>query len=373
MGGRQRIAKLSTRIGLAMAILASAVLLVRSLLAAPDEHTAVATVNGDIVSPAELAYFAGLRRASVIEAFLAEEGARMDDGFWHRESKGTTPLEMLREQALQDAAVMKTELQLARELGLASDISFEALLDEMEAENARRAKAAANGEPLYGPGRFEERSFIDWYRSKLAASAKERWAERALIVDERELRSFYAELGTSLTPMEGELTYERFVVAYRQDGEEDVRGKEVAYRAAAAVRVQLLNGVAAADAAGAAGTEDIQGVKSGITVVFEGESVLSDRNASRMYKSDNALYTALKASTKEQPVTAVIDDPASGCYIIARVTAIRAAEAPAFDEVRDMVRKLYVEEKYSAYLDSRMESISIERLPGYYEAKLDVE
>ncbi|OUS67905.1 hypothetical protein B1748_35295 [Paenibacillus sp. MY03] len=369
MEGRLTFVKLSTIALLAMAVLASAALLVKSLFAAPAAEIVVATVNGDDITAEELAYFAGLHRASVIETFLAEEVVVMDKRFWQRDIRGVSPIEKLRELALEDAVAMKAELQLAHELGLTSDVSYASLLEAMEKENARRAKAVANGEPIYGPAKFEERTFIDFYRGKLATLSKESLAESEFApMDERELVSFYERISTMLSPMANSLTYDKIAITYRYDGKDGDKRTEEAFRMATVIRERLLTGEAATEAVLAEAA-----FPAGMAAAYEEKLELNESNASRMFKSNNSLYTALQEASEGQPVTSVIDDPIAGQYVIARVTDWQAAEVPKFEEVRDVVRKLYVEERYSAYMQSRVEAAAVLLLPAYYESKLGVE
>lgn len=346
----------------AVALIAAA-FWIKSLLAATGEQSVVAEVNGDPVTAAELSHFAKLHRASVIEAYLSlsEDNAVIDEKFWElkQDAGGITPMEKLRNIALGEAVRMKTELQLARELGLVGDISYGSLLEALERENKRREAAAANGEPVYGPARFEESSFIGFYRSKLAASVTELWSENELGSSERELHAFYEEIKTTLSPMEGSLTYETIAIAYRHDGEESDALRENAYRVAEDIRQQLLAGEAEDIAVGS--------LPTGISVIREGESELNENTASRLYRSENSLYEALRASTAESPVPPVVDDRAAGRYIVARVTGSHAAEPPEYGKVRDIVRRLYAERKYSELINARADAADIKLLPGFYE------
>ncbi len=358
MPRRNKPLTISIGVLLAAAALIAAAFWIPSLLAAPAGDRPVAEVNGDVVTAAELAHFAKLHRASVMEAFLTEEGAALDEGFWSRDAGGTTPMETLRRKALRDAIAMKTELQLAREYGVADDISYGSLLALMEKENSRREAAVAKGEPLYGPASFEEDSFIGFYRSKLAASVKEIWAEKELAPSERELEAFYEGIKTTLSPMEERMTYETTAIVYRQDGEESEALREEASRIAEAVRQRLLAGEAAAE---------YDSLPPGISIIREGESELNEDTASRLYKSGNALYEALRSSSADQPVPPVVDDRAGGRYIVANVTGRHAGKAPQYEKVRDIVRKVYVEQNYTELIRARAETASVKLLPGYYE------
>ncbi|MDQ6419884.1 hypothetical protein RB620_10610 [Paenibacillus sp. LHD-117] len=357
------------------AILAGAVLIAATVIAAAaalpedtSEQTAVAEVNGDIVTLAELAHFAQFNRASVIEAYLTEDGAEMDENFWKKEFRGMTPIETLRGKALDEAVRMKIELQLAREFGFVSEVSYDSLLEAMKEENARRAAAIANAEPLYGPAKFEESTFIDFYRSKLAALVKERWAESVLRPDEEELRSYYESMKSSIAPMEDRMTYERITISYRHEGEDSEWRIKDAFKVATAVREHLLAGDSAAEAAA-----EPASLPSGITAVYDGEMALNEDSASRLYKSENALYLALRDSSAEHPVPAVIDDRAAGRYVVVRVTGREETKDPAFEEVRDQVRKLYIEGEYAAYVQSRAELASVQLLPAFDETMFSID
>lgn len=329
--------------------------------------TPVAEVNGDVVIAAELNYYARQHRAGVAEHYMREYGTDYDGSFWQREMDGATPAEELYERALNDAVRMKVELQLAREHNLVEDVAYDALMREMERENARRAAAVERGEPIYGPARFEESAFIDFYRGKIKTWLKEALAETVLRPSEEQLLAFYESALPELYPAEDRLLYDKLTVAYRHAGEDEAGLKREALAAAELIREHLEAGGAPAEAGSA-----LPQPSGGIAAAYEGEHVLEEANASRLFKSEHALYAALRgASASELPaVLPVIDDAAAGRYVIVRVKEREAARQIGYEEVREQVRKVYLESAYEEYIGTVAQSARVELLPAFGDSLL---
>ncbi len=321
---------------------------------------AIAEVNGDIVAAAELARFASAARASVIDKFMREYGAEIDGGFWSREFRGESPRERLLAAAFEEAVRMKVELQLARERGIVADVSYDALLREMAKENERRAAALARGEPIYGPARFEESAFVEFYRSKTAARLRAALAETELLPSEERLRAYYEEAGAALFPAEDRIRYERFSVDYGREALRSEARKREARRAASALETRLASGERAEEAAKA-----VDGAR------FEGEHSLDESSASRMFKSEHALYSALRSGADAEATTAVVDDPAEGRYTVVRIVGREAAKAPRFEEVREQVEMSFLEKAYEDYVDASVRSARVVKLVDFDTLRIE--
>lgn len=347
------------------AVLGAAVLLTGALVfaAGKDQRPGsiqVARVNGDSVSAAELKYFAGLRRASVIDEFSRKYGVEFGEGFWTRQVQGQTPLELLRKQALTDVVRLKVVLQLARQEGVIQDTSFAAVEEEMGKENERRKKAVANGEPIYGPVRFEASTFVPFYQSKLAVVLKERLAATVLAATEEQLNAHYEAYKKKLFPAEDHIRFEKAAVSYRLDGKESAETKQAAQAAAAELRRRLAEGQSIAEAA--------VGLSSAVpeeAVAYVKELVLDSATASRMFKSEPLLYEALRSAGPGQSVLPVQDDRAAGCYVVAKVNGREAADYISYEESRDLVKKHYLDIAYEAYIDELTRIAAVELLDGY--------
>lgn len=124
-------------------------------------------VNGQRVSADEFGMYLDMSKALVADHFKQVYAADYSDRFWTDSFSGETPLRMLVAEARSRLIKAKVLQQLAEKVGIAADTSYESLLSGMEAENARRSKAVAAGEVVYGPISFELASYFSYYMSNL--------------------------------------------------------------------------------------------------------------------------------------------------------------------------------------------------------------
>lgn len=319
-----------------------------------EADTPLAKINEDELTLAELKHFIQVHRASVIDYFIREHGADVHAGFWHQQFQGEVPGERLLAAAIEEAVRMKVELQLARQHGVVSEISYRALLQEMEKENERREAAIARGEAVYGPSRFDESSFIDFYKSKTAALLKETIADSQLLPSEQQLKLYYESVKTELYPVEDRILFEKFSITYKQNGEHSERMKEQMLRAAEALTQRLVAGDSAE-----ASIKALEADFASTAAVFEGTLVLDESNASQMYKSQQQLYAALRNSDVLAPAPLIIDNTAEGRYEVVKIVERETAEAPNFAEVKDIVAMKYIEVAYEQYVDSHVQAANI--------------
>lgn len=348
-GKRRLIAAAAAGLVVVMLLIGAAVL--PSARETPAIGGPVAEVNGEPVSARELAHFAALNRAYVMEYFMNTYGADYGRSFWHQSYNGETPSGMLHKRALQDAVRMKVELGLAKEEGLLEGISFDDVLGEMAKENARRKQAADNGQPVYGPVKFEESTFVDFYRSKLLTELKERLSRSVLSATEEQLKAHYEAIKPELFRTEGKVTYNRISVAYRKDGSESARGKEQALNSAEQVR-QLLEGGRSADEA----VKELLDAGADAGLQLDRGEEFNDRTASRIFKSQPQLYTALMELTGSRPVSPVNEDRQSGQYWVVQLIAREGGGFKSFEEARDQVRKHYTEAAFEVYIQERVQA-----------------
>lgn len=153
---------------------------------------ALLTVDGHGVPVEEFRLFLQDERALTAAHFGRIYGAEPDAGFWDRDFDGQTPNEYAREQALQKLLRAKLEAILLKERGLADDVSFEALMADMEKTNAEHAEKLKTGEVFYGLTAYDAATYYAYVRSS-------RWGELLRSQEEycvptgAELRAVYDE------------------------------------------------------------------------------------------------------------------------------------------------------------------------------------
>ena len=140
-------------------------------------------------------------RGSVLSSFIIKGLDQSDENFWYTSVDGETPIDKLKKEAL-DAAVKNKLIQvLGKEKGLVDDISYNAFLEGLDAENKRREDALANNQPIYGPQRFSEQVYFDKIISDLRAELQSKIAEETVFSHD-EMYRMYEEQWQN-TPTEG--------------------------------------------------------------------------------------------------------------------------------------------------------------------------
>lgn len=358
MGKQKRKAAIVAAV-ISAAVLLTGVLAFASDKGEPSAGEPVALVNGESITAEEMVYYVNSRRASVISEFTNTFGIEYGQDFWNRRIQGQTPLELLRKQALADAVRLRTVLAIAKQEGVIQSASFAAIEEEMRQENARRKKAVANGEPIYGPAVFAMDTFVPFYQSKLAILLKEKLAQTVLAATEDQLKAHYEAYKQQLFPVEDVVRFGKAAVYYRLDGSESEQTRRTAQSAAEELRRRLAAGRPLTESA--AGLPDVP--ESAITV--SGELVLEPATASRMFKSEPQLYEALRSGNTVQPVMPVLEDRAAGCYLVAKITGREPGSYISFDQSRDVVKKHYLDTAFEDYVEDQARKAKVELLEGY--------
>ena len=171
-------------------LLLSAALLFSSLASGEDT---VATVNDESITVREFQRVLYRKRAEVLRYFRQKHGARDEKGFWDRDHGGEVPIEKLRSITLDDCVRTKVQLIMACKHDLVEDASYAAFLSSLKRENARRKKAVANGEVIFGPIEYTEDTGFAHFFSRLLISLKRSFARKNLTITDEVLREFYDE------------------------------------------------------------------------------------------------------------------------------------------------------------------------------------
>lgn len=97
----------------------------------------------------------------------------------------------------------RAEQSMAQEYDLASEFTYEALLDRMEEENRLRQEKLERGEPVYGLQSFTPRQYYSYYMSEVRKRLLETIPDAALEVTEADALRYYRELD-GFSQVEGE-------------------------------------------------------------------------------------------------------------------------------------------------------------------------
>lgn len=156
--------------------------------------TAVATVNGEVVTEEEFEYFRQKYKSQVLNECLEKISVEYTEDFWQTEIEGTTPEEILYDRALEECVRAKIQLILMKEEGIYDDISFAGLKLKAESFNAENK----NKEGVVGIKSIQMSQFYSYYLQTGVMELQNIYAEGKLKPDEKEVEEKIAQLaGTS--------------------------------------------------------------------------------------------------------------------------------------------------------------------------------
>jgi len=138
---------------LIVVVVTTVILLVNNDTPAEDyfgDDAVVATVNGFPITLREFRQSVPAVRADALQGLIIQGADQSDPDFWNTPVGGTTPVQAIRDAAL-EAAVHKKIIQImAYEYGLIDDISYSRFFADMETEREQRADDLANNRPVFG-------------------------------------------------------------------------------------------------------------------------------------------------------------------------------------------------------------------------------
>ena len=148
-----------------------------------NKPVAVVTVNGEIVTQAEIDYFKGKFKAELINDYIEKYKIEFTEDFWQKEFDGKTPEEALYEKALEESIMAKIQFMLMRDEGIYDDISFDGLYKKAEAFNAENA----GKEGVVGIKSINMSQFYTYYLQNGVMELKNIYAEGKLEPTQEEI------------------------------------------------------------------------------------------------------------------------------------------------------------------------------------------
>lgn len=171
-------------------ILISVVLFLLCSCAEDEAVTTVAVVNGEKVTQEEFDYFKARKRADVINYYISEFNAKVDEDFWQTDFNGITPEKDLEDRAISECVKAKIQLVLCRENGIYDDISFVGLRQRAENFNSQDKSGAI------GLKTIEMDTFYTYYIDTGVMELKNILGEKELSPTQEEINACLEKFGT---------------------------------------------------------------------------------------------------------------------------------------------------------------------------------
>ncbi|MDQ0091317.1 parvulin-like peptidyl-prolyl isomerase [Paenibacillus anaericanus] len=216
-------------------------LLIGAITVKSSSNSVLLSVNGQETSSEEFRWHLNLNRALVADYFKQTYGAEYSDEFWTTPYSGETPLQKLVDEAKAQILRKQIEQQQAEQVEVASNISFEEFLNGMDTENARRIKAAANNEVVYGPIHLETQAYYSYYMSNLENAIMDAMIDNGMIVlSEEVLKTEYERNKVTKFTLPGEIDLEWATLSYGPESE--YKDKQDAMERIKLLKVAVANG-----------------------------------------------------------------------------------------------------------------------------------
>lgn len=154
------------------------------------EGDAVLYLDGSAVSVGEYGMLARENSSQVTMQYTTEQVNQAD--FWETEIDGEAPytrLAELVEEQLKENYALK---DLAVEMDLTEDYTYEDLMDTMEQENEERADTSSD-EINYGLSSYDESSYYGYWYSNLETKVTEALIQQDVKVSEKDCEKYYEE------------------------------------------------------------------------------------------------------------------------------------------------------------------------------------
>lgn len=337
-------------IGLTIGCLAAilALVLILTHFNYPSGDEVVATVNGMDITAEELEQHMSQNKAYVITYFQEKYNATVDSSFWDKEYDGVTPYSYLRQTALDELTKYKIEQKLAVDHGLLKqeDMSYKAFLKQLEEENETRKQKIANGEVVYGASSYTKESFFGYTYSNLQLKLQEVMSKEnePLFISDDDLKKWYDSQDS-----EEYISYDKLALQVYSVSEDQDRS--------------VLNEIKQCFERG----ESADDIKSQYPNVTFSDMTLDDDNAASIQKEDPELFELVYA-LQEGQVSNVISD--HGAYVLFKCVTRQKGGVRDFKTYKDGLRKDYIQQAYTDYIDKLVEQAEVKKLDTYSEVKL---
>jgi hypothetical protein len=313
--------------------------------AATADADVVMTVNQQIVSQPEFAWFMEQERAGIFEYFKAT--CNLEDGkdFWTHECAGTTPRAMLQRRTVDRVTREKVEQILFQELGLIQDLRYSSFLENLEKLNRQREEAKKNGQVLYGPVRYTQRQFYGHWKASLQIEAKAKLALGKLAATDQAVRAFYDQSKERFRAPAA-TTLEVITIQPGQGSE-------------AGTKQSVVKKIVTELEAGHSTQEVLQryGSRKDMETSFRRFEALDDERIGELFSGDTNTAKVLALSSGQ----CVSVTGTAGAVQVVRCISRTAADYLPFEDVKGRVRARYLDKQYEQLVADMAQSAIVER------------
>ena len=320
-----------------------------------NDTDVIATVNGYDITAVELQNQMMAQKGYVIEEY-GDDFETIDEKFWTADVGGTTPIEILRERALDFLTRYKVEQQIAVENGILKkeNTTYEFFLEAMRRENQDRSQKIASGQVVYGVKEYTESSYFTYVYSNLQIENKEKLGKKgnALYADDKELSAWYESVKEERYPKFDTIDMKFYQVASSGYDSNDTE----------LIKTQVNN--ARTDKENGKSDEEIKKNYKNIKIV---EVNVDDSSASNIQKSFPSFFESL-SSLKAGENSDVFSE--NGLVFFAKIISRKDGGYKELETYKSSIYTEYISEKYENYVLESVKKAKVGKNENFQKVNL---
>lgn len=327
------------RIIIAIVCVAAVAAAVTHLVSGRYDTEIVAYVNGEKIEYDEFMLMAGKKKFEIIKYFSNKYNAEYNNDFWNSSFGGENPSEKIKEEVLKELTPIKIQQKMAVERGLIESSDYSSIMDKLNSENAERKEKKENNMVVYGVTEYTPLQYYEDSIAKMTIALKNNLAENYFKPDETELEAFYEENKDIYYKMVNRCG----VILYKF--KENVP------------EIAELENFRTAIISGFDMEADIE-ANGGIV-----EQCIIDSQSERLYSME---YPELVQDLSEADEGYVSDIfyTENGAYF-AKFASVEKNIYKSYDEVKENVKKMYIDSLFNNYLNNQVENAKIQKGLAY--------
>ncbi|NVO20852.1 MAG: hypothetical protein HXX13_14215 [Bacteroidetes bacterium] len=328
--------------------------------AAEPDSIVVGYVDQYPVLRSEFIQRANQLRYSVIQKYRREFNSAYDSGFWERSYEGPTPAELLKRKTLDTIVSIKVQQMLAIKNGIAAEIGYTDFLAALEKENARRLKAKAKNEVIYGPVQYSEDVYFSYRFSNMVNELKEKLAANEHKMDDAFLAGLYERDRDSLYKAGNITSCSVYRISYNDDEDPGIR--KLAMLVADTVRRLFISGIEPADSAGLLKWKFPAGLECRMDRVVFNDSVYSPEEEN----TEKALVKQVALKLGNHSCSKILET--GNVLLIISVNNKQTLGFRSYEKCRGIVRSRFIDNYYEQYIGEAVRKTKVKVNTEVYNA-----
>jgi hypothetical protein len=333
-------------------------LFLRGLNILTSRNNYIAKVNGEIISMEEFERQFNMSKANVTNYFHEKYGVQMGKYFWTTNINGEVPLEVAKQRTLDECVKIKLQEKLAKEKGILADISQEAFLGGMKAENDRRSKAIKSNQPVYGPKQLDENTYFSYFFNNMIIKLKEKLAEKELKATDEELEKHYTSVRDKLYTYEDTIKISMITLAVGEEEKVNSEAKEERLEIIKELKERLDKGEDFEKVLKDATSKGIKGLTTTARTL--------DKDTARNNSREEPLLLDAVNNLSPYGISDVFEENSS--LNIAKCIDRKEGGYKSFEDVKENVKSSYINERYDEIIRNLIKDASIEVNDKVYQS-----